>query len=51
MHDGRVLRGTWRKAGAAAPLQLRQPSGAMLVPPGRTYVALVPTDGGAVTVR
>jgi len=51
LHDGRVVRGTWRKAGPAAPLALRMASGRMQVPPGETYVGLVPADTGAVSVR
>lgn len=47
--DGRQLTGTWSKAGTGARLQLKGEDGRRLaVPPGRTWIELVPVQG---TVR
>lgn len=49
-HGGRVVRGTWSKADLAAPLRLATAGGAELrVPPGHTWIELVPVSGGDVT--
>jgi hypothetical protein len=48
-HDGRLVRGTWSKAGLAAPLQLRTKAGELTVPPGKVWIELVPQNGGNVT--
>jgi hypothetical protein len=45
---GQVVQGSWSKASASAPFQLADTSGAALgVPPGRTWVELVPETGSA----
>lgn len=50
-HRGRMVRGTWRKPGLAKPLTLATPQGRpMAVPAGRTWIELVPADGGRVRV-
>lgn len=49
-HDGRVVRGRWGKADLESPLELTTSDGALLVPPGHTWIELVPADGGEVTV-
>ena len=54
-HDGRMISGTWRKAGLAAPLELTTGTGRkaepLPVPPGHTWIELVPREGGSVTVE
>jgi len=46
---GFVLRGTWVKEGARAPLRLVSSAGSVLpLAPGNTWVELVPNDSGAV---
>ena len=48
---GRVLRGRWAKGAAGDPLRLTGPDGAALaVPPGRTWVELLPV-GARLEVR
>jgi hypothetical protein len=43
---GRQLAGRWSKGAASAPLQLTGPGGAPLtLPPGRTWIELVPVSG------
>lgn len=50
-HDGAVVDARWRKDGLAAPIELADAGGDDLaVAPGRTWVALVPADGGSVRV-
>ncbi|WP_232680534.1 DUF3048 domain-containing protein [Nocardioides sp. R-C-SC26] len=49
-HGGRLVRGTWEKSSLVAPIQLRTQAGALAVPAGRTWVELVPVDGGSVDV-
>jgi hypothetical protein len=44
--SGRVVDGRWSKAALTAPLQLRDLTGAALtVPPGPTWIELVPEAG------
>ncbi len=46
---GHLLRGTWVKEGARAPLRLVSATGTVLtLAPGNTWVELVPNDTGAV---
>jgi hypothetical protein len=46
---GSILRGTWVKEGARAPLRLVSEAGSDLtLAPGNTWVELVPNDGGSV---
>lgn len=49
-HDGRLVRGTWSKAGLDSALTLATKAGKLTVPAGRTWVELVPADGGDVTI-
>ncbi len=48
-HGGRMVRGTWSKRSRSAPVTLRTSRGRLLVPPGRTWIELVPRTGGAVS--
>ena len=48
-HDGRLVRGTWSKAGLKAPLELRTPKGDLPVPAGKVWIELVPALTGDVT--
>lgn len=45
---GRLIRGTWKKDGLDTPLQLSTQAGELVVPPGRTWIELVPKNGGDV---
>jgi hypothetical protein len=48
---GQVVRGSWSKVSASAPFRLADASGADLgVPPGRTWIELVPESGSVETV-
>jgi Protein of unknown function (DUF3048) N-terminal domain/Protein of unknown function (DUF3048) C-terminal domain len=47
--DGKALRCEWAKDGADGQLELTQPDGTPVdVPPGRTWIELVPKNGGSV---
>ncbi|WP_107771385.1 DUF3048 domain-containing protein [Nocardioides sediminis] len=49
-HGGKVVRGTWSKDGLTGALKLTGPKGGEItVPPGRTWVELVPVGSGNVT--
>ena len=48
-HDGRLVRGTWRKEELGAPLDLSTKGVDLGVPPGRVWIELVPREGGDVT--
>ena len=49
---GQMVRASWHKKRLATPLNLRTASGkAMAMPPGRTWVELVPRNGGSVSLR
>jgi hypothetical protein len=48
-HDGRLVRGTWTKAGLDAPIELSTKAGELTVPPGKTWIELVPQNGGNVS--
>lgn len=50
-HAGRLVRATWHKDALDAPLELTTAAGDLAVPAGRTWIELVPADGGGVTVR
>ena len=50
-HGGRVVRATWAKDGLDAPLTLSTKEGALGVPPGHTWIELVPATGGNVTFK
>ena len=49
-HDGRMVRGQWTKSSLGAALQLSTKAGKLTVPAGRTWIELVPQDGGSVTI-
>ena len=49
-HGGRVVRGSWVKDGLDARVELRSAGRSVKLPPGRTWIELVPVDGGNVTV-
>jgi hypothetical protein len=48
-HGGRLVRGTWSKADLTSPIELSTKAGELTVPAGRTWIELVPVDGGNVT--
>ena len=48
-HDGRLVRGTWKKDGLDAPITLSAKSGDLTIPAGHVWIELVPADNGAVT--
>lgn len=48
--DGKVVRGTWDKKKLDSPLNLKTKSGDLTVPPGKTWIELVPAEGGNVTI-
>jgi hypothetical protein len=49
-HGGKMVRGTWKKSGLDAALELSTKAGELTVPPGKVWIELVPTNGGNVTV-
>lgn len=49
-HQGRVVRGTWAKAGLDAPVSLATRKGPLEVPPGPVWIELIPVDAGGVTI-
>lgn len=48
-HDGRLVRGQWQKSRLSSDLTLSTEAGELTVPAGRTWIELVPQDGGKVT--
>ena len=48
-HDGRLVRGTWKKSALDAPISLSTVSGDLEVPAGRVWIELVPAANGDVT--
>jgi hypothetical protein len=48
-HDGRLVRGTWKKDSLDAPITLSAKSGELTVPAGHVWIELVPADNGEVT--
>jgi hypothetical protein len=48
-YGGRLVRGTWSKAGLDSPIELSTQAGELIVPAGRTWIELIPVDGGNVT--
>jgi hypothetical protein len=48
-HDGRLVRGTWKKADLDSPITLSTKAGELKVPAGHTWVELVPAANGDVT--
>jgi hypothetical protein len=52
LHGGRRVTGTWSKSGPLAALQLAGADGRPLrLSPGRTWIELVPVQGGGVRIR
>jgi hypothetical protein len=49
-HQGRMVRGTWKKADFGSALELSTKAGDLTVPPGKVWIELVPANGGNVTV-
>jgi hypothetical protein len=49
-HKGRMVRATWTKKGYHSTVDLRTAGGELQLPPGRTWIELVPANGGNVTV-
>lgn len=49
-HDGQVVKGTWSKKSAKAPLHLKTKRGRLTVPTGHVWIELVPADQGDVTI-
>jgi Protein of unknown function (DUF3048) N-terminal domain/Protein of unknown function (DUF3048) C-terminal domain len=49
LHAGRAVKGTWSKS-LDSTLTLRTAGGTLPVPPGHTWVELVPAKGGSVTL-
>jgi len=50
-HDGRLVKGTWKKDDLTSPLQLSTKAGKLTVPAGHTWIELVPANGGNVTYK
>ena len=50
-HDGRLVRGTWKKSDLTSPLELSTQAGKLSVPAGHTWVELVPAASGNVTFK
>jgi hypothetical protein len=50
-HNGRMVRGTWSKGALDAPLTLSTRTGELGVPPGHTWIELVPAASGSVTFK
>ncbi|WP_299052106.1 DUF3048 domain-containing protein [uncultured Nocardioides sp.] len=49
-HDGRGVSGTWSKDGFGGALRLRTGDDEpLVVPPGKTWIELIPADGGSVS--
>lgn len=50
-HAGRAVDAEWTKASPAASLELTTDEGPLLVPPGRTWIELLPTTTGSLDYR
>ncbi|MGB0101026.1 MAG: DUF3048 domain-containing protein [Nocardioides sp.] len=50
-HDGRLVRGTWKKDALDAPITLSTKAGELTVPAGHTWIELVPAANGNVTFQ
>ncbi len=48
-HDGRLVRGTWKKSALDAPISLSTVGGDLTVPAGKVWIELVPAADGDVT--
>jgi hypothetical protein len=49
-HGGRMVNATWVKKGYNANVSLKTGKGELQLPPGHTWVELVPVNGGSVSV-
>ena len=49
-HDGQMVHATWVKKGYHATVKLKTKKSALRLPPGHTWVELVPSNGGHVSV-
>jgi hypothetical protein len=50
LHGDRAITATWRKPSRGAQLQLSTKSGRLMVPPGNTWIELVPAKSGHVSL-
>ncbi|MCW2792716.1 MAG: hypothetical protein JWO76_1814 [Nocardioides sp.] len=50
-HDGRLVRGTWKKDSLTSALTLSTQAGKLSVPAGHTWIELVPAANGDVTFK
>ena len=50
-HDGRLVKGMWKKNDLGSPLTLSTKAGKLTVPAGHTWIELVPANGGNVTYK
>jgi hypothetical protein len=50
-HDGRLVRGTWKKADLGSAIQLSTKAGKLDVPAGHTWIELVPAANGSVSFK
>ncbi len=50
-HDGRLIRGTWKKDKLDSVVELSTKAGDLEIPAGRVWVELVPKDSGNVNFR
>ena len=50
-HDGRLVKGMWKKTALGSPLSLSTKAGKLSVPAGHTWIELVPANGGNVTYK
>ncbi len=50
-HDGRMIRGKWSKDGLDGALTLSNKAGDLMVPPGHTWIELVPVATGSVEFK
>ena len=48
-HDGRLVKGTWKKKSLDAALQLSTDDGALEVPAGRVWIELLPQTSGSLS--
>ena len=48
-HDGKLVRGTWKKSDLDAPITLSTKAGELTVPAGHVWIELVPAANGDVT--
>ncbi len=49
-HKGRMVRATWIKRGYSSTVDLKTAAGPLQLPPGHTWIELVPANGGNVSI-